>query len=491
MSFLENTLPDWAVKIFGIVPWLLAAFVFIWIVSLRFPLSGVFRVDTDMTGNPFVYPFLPSERTLPPGDYEDGWRGQRIVADPVYFSARVPGSYTWVDIDMEFRPVAQPLIELGLARDAAGTQLDLQPWYSGVLEQKDWRRITLSGGLEGYVYHQTPSDFLRDGSFSQMATWYASATALDLADPTPSDPVSWDISLRGSHDFWVVPTAGEIDFELALQDVNRNRSGGILAVRVTRNGEDVFQDAVRTGGTRDRGYGQTFPYSLRLRNQPAGVYRVQLISDDDVFIRRVTTRNTRWVIGPRLSIGDVVGFEADTRSFSAWTTARHLVAETFHAEGKQQIRLGSVEKNVDRTHTAYRMDRTDQQSEPVLFFSPVGDVRIIADGFFSLSPEAFFQPEPRRFTDQTQGASEGLLAVRTSYQRTEDLGNGWRRARRTYSIPTDLNQLRFVLSVPGIDSRSGSVDVRRVRLTYRRDTLSLKNWWDIILNELRLAWRRL
>jgi hypothetical protein len=118
-------------------------------------------------------------------------------------------------------------------------------------------------------------------------------------------------------------------------------------------------------------------------------------------------------------------------------------------------------------------------------------VRIVGDGFFALRPDAFFEPKPRRLTDSTLLDIEGTQAVITDYERAVALDGGWKKSRFTFRLNPALDHLRFVLSAPGVKSRTGAVDVRRVTLIYRRPPLLQSDWLRILRQELANAWHRL
>lgn len=482
-------MPKWLFLLLCVAPWALGILGIVWILMLRFPLTGVFTVESDATGqSAFVFPFLPGERTTSPGRQEDGWYGQRIIDDPVYMNVRTPGPYDSVSMSIDFRTMRQPLLEFGFVRDKEGKQLELYPMYSEMLESQDWQ----PAGGKGFVLTGLPSSRLDQRDTRGLAIWDGTSTAPLMSDVLSVSEQSIDVSLRGSHDFWVVPGDGQIDFRMEVQDVNRNRSGGMLVVRVVSEGRDIWQDTVGTSGSRDRGYGSVIPVKVSLKDLKPGVYRIKILADDDVFIRRIMTRNPRWVVGTRLVVGDTVGFPTtSTNALQVWTTARHIVAETFHKEGLQEVQFGPIAGQVRKTHTPVRIDRVDSDAAPVELTAPKGDIRLISDGFFSFARESFFEPEPRHMSVQTDGRKEGLQAVLTSYERVEDLGDGWKRATFDFPITHDAETLRFVLSAPGIASRAGSVDIRRVQVSFRREAVAFDTWWKQLLEEAKRAWRRL
>lgn len=492
MPLISIEIPKPIVYIIAILPWLIGIGVIFFILSLRFPLSGVFQAQTDLSGtSAFIYQFLPAERTIMANGEDLDFIGQRMIEDPVYVNVRTPGPYKNVDVTMEFRVTHQPLVEFGIVRDKTGKQLDMYPWYSAMLESKNWRQVTSPQGKKGFVTKGIPTERLDELDTRNLAVWLATGTSPIMSDPISTTTQSFDVSLRGQHDFWMVPAGGKINLRLKVQDVNRDRSGGLLAIEISKNNKIIKYDAASPSGTGDNGYGNHVPVSINLDNLEAGVYRIRVLADDDIFIRKINTTNKRFVIGPRLNIGDVVGYREEPRPFTAITNARHIVAETFHKEGLQEIQLGPVSGRVLQTHTATRIDRDDQIQTPVQLIAPVGDVRIISDGFFALSDNTFFEPRPRHLKPETHGVQEGLVAVITDYESVKALGDEWVLAHTSFEIPEQADMLRFVLSAPGIRSRAGAVDVRKLSLTYSRPPMTWETWWQVLYNEAKNAYHRL
>lgn len=468
------------------LPWLAGFVVFAWVMVHRFPPNGEFVATTDFAHqSAFVNPLLPSERVTSPGAQPDGWTGQRITGDPTYMTARVPGPYDRVSVEMEFRPVHQPLLEFGLVKNAAGTELDLAPFFFEGLASQDWHQVP-----NGYVRTGMPASRLALADPTGLAIWDASATVPLLSDPA-AEPLETAVSLRGAHDVYLVPSGNAIDITFRLQDANRSRGGSVAVFRVFRGDEEIQQQVLGTAGSRDVRMGQVFEHRVSMKDLLPGVYRVAFQSDDDVFIRSIKTTSRHWVVGPRLNFGDVVGYSTTTMAGVAWTTSRHVVAETLHAEGQQVVRLGEVSVNVSRTHEPFRLDRRDSDARPVQLTAPKGDVRLVGDGWFALRPEAYFDPKPKRLTDATDLNAEQVKGIVTPYIRPTDQGDGWYLAQKTFTLDPNLDTLRFVMSAPGVASRVGAVDIRRVTLRYHRAPLTLGGWFALVRQEVINAWHRL
>jgi len=484
------TIPRFIAYPLFVLPWLFGLAGIVWLLVLRFPPSGTVEFDVPFDGrSAWVDPFLPSERVTPPGEQEGGWRGQRIMGDPVYASVRIPGAYDEVGISVEFKPVRQPLIELGVQRTSDPMSYEFSPIWFAPLNDGEWVNAA-SADRVGYIRSGSPSSLLSTADSEQMLAWHASATMPLLNDPPATGQKTTRLSLRGAHDFWAVPASGTIAFAFEFQDANRSRGGNAIIVRVMRDGEEIRSDAVGAGGSRDATMGRVFTKEVRIEHAKPGVYRIQVIMDDDVFIRSISTPCAHWVVGPRLVFGDLVGYSTSTPPGIAWSNSRHLVLETFHNEGLQRVTFGSSGATLSRTHEQATLERTDVGSAPQALVAPKGDVRIVGDGWFAFSVDAFFAPEPRRVTVNTDPVREGAKAVLTPYVRPQPLGDGWYRAAIRVSLDPAFDRVRMALSAPGISSHSGSVDIRRVTLSYARPSMTGRTWFRVIRQEIVNAWRR-
>jgi hypothetical protein len=472
------------------LPWLVALTAIGCLFVVRYPASGIFSVSSRMDGqSAWINPFLPAERTSQPGRQADGWTGQRVLDDPTYFTARVPGPYDTVDVSLEYRAIHQPLLEFGLVRDAAGKELELRPLFAEQLAPAGWTQ-TVSKNIAGYVRNIVSPSRLSDPNPDGLAVWDATPTMPLLSDPD-GPVIATPVSLRGSHDFYVVPAGGKIRMTFTLQAANRTGGSDIAVFRMFRGDEEIQREAFGASGSHERRMGQKTEHDVLVPDASPGVYRISFVANDDVFLREIQTTSLHWVVGPRIYFGDVVGYATTTFPGAAWTDSRHIVAETFHNEGLQQIAFASGTIRLAKTHVATRLDRQDVSTEPATVRAPKGDVRIIGDGLFALRQDAYFEARPRRFTDGTNVDRENIHAVITTYAQPERLEDGWLRSTFTFTLDPTLDRLRFVLSAPGIASRAGAVDVRLVQLTYHRPAQRFSDWLHTMRQELANAWHRL
>jgi hypothetical protein len=479
------TLPLWSKWLAILIALSVAIGLGAFIVSQRFPSDGVAKFAFAFDGkSPWFNPFEPGERVTSPGP-----TGQRIIAEPVYGSARLPGAYDTLDISFETQSIRQPLAEIGLLRDEANFNFEMHPLWSESLA-KGWRQVTL-GSARGFVREGFADSELLSQDFSKLMVWHATASEPMLSD-RPIAEKTYDISLRGSHDFHIVPVGGSIRFTFTVQDVNRSKEGkNTAAFRLTHGDELIWTEALNVSGISDNRPSATVEKQIRVDNLKPGIYRLSFIADDDFFIREIRTEHPRWVIGPRIYFGDNVGWKPNPVPAVAWTNSVHIVAETFHKEGVQDVALGQTAVHIGKTHTPFVLSRKGADGSGFAKLeAPVGTIRFIGDGYFSLDPGMTFLPYPRRLTADADPASEGITAVLTPYQKPVDLGDGWWRVTTRYSL-LDTRDLKFVLSLPGIISRSGAFDIRYSILEYRRPALSWPAFLETMKREARSAIQRL
>jgi hypothetical protein len=169
-----------------------------------------------------------------------------------------------------------------------------------------------------------------------------------------------------------------------------------------------------------------------------------------------------------------------------------MSVDTFHPEGLQSVSLGSANVKIEKTHVAYPLSRTMDEGQGLREVkTEKGSVRLLGDGYFALDRDAAFFPSPRRMTPEADPTGEGIVAILTPYIPAQDLGDGWYKVRASWILPPAADSLKFSLGLPGIFTRNGAFDIRRMTVEYRRPPLSWTEWWRQVRRELSTAWHRL
>lgn len=415
--------------------------------------------------SPWMSPFSPGTRVTTAGLQDDGWVGQRVLQDPVYASVRLPGEYERVQVSMDIRPHGNALAELGL-RQSESAGFDMRPLWSAPL-QHGWEEKTLSDGSSGYARVGDTFD-VATLSADSVLLWQASSTPLTLAD-REAQPRSFEVALRGAHEFSLVPVDGTVEMTFTLQDMNRRRDRGTIVLSLSRDGELLASEAFSLAGSQDTRPSIPFERTFLRSGLEPGVYKLTLQSDDDIFVRRIASPNRHWVIGSRLVSGDQVGYATSTLATRVWTNARHVRAQTFHQEGLGEIQFGATTGVLRETHQEYALDRAPSDTAHVVELSaPHGDVRLIGDGYYALAPELFFAPSARKLSESSDLDAEGIRLVKTSYTHPVDVGDGWYRVSATYDLQVPSGYVTLALAVPGSNEDREGFDIRAGELVFER-----------------------
>lgn len=473
------------------LPWLGAIALFSALVLAQYPADGRVTLGIPLDGKtPWFEAFLPGSRASSPGEHSGDWVGQRITDEPVYGRLRLPGAYEYADIEVEFRPHEQPLIEIGVERgQEPQTAYELYPLWSRELSQAGWERQQTD---EGALWRPRADAAIRETvQEGRVLSWYASST-LDTPWMDTGFVTSTTVraSLRGQHDFWFVPVDGAIAFTVQLQDMNRSRAASFATFRLTRGDELLWTDSVSFGGKSDTKPTPVIEQVFAWKDLAPGAYKLSILADDSIFVRGWTVRAKRWVIGPRVYFGDEVGYSTSTPAVNVWTNSLHIEAKTLHKEGIQTLSLGGARADIKATHTPITLTRAlSERQGPAQLKAPQGTLWTVGDGYVSWNKEALFFPQRRRFTDDTRLQEEGVQTVVSEYRAPEALSDGWYRGRLRVALEPRKDRLKLVLAAPGIAARQAAVDIRHLRVTYERPPRR-GGWWESFKSDLRLAWNR-
>ena len=475
------------------LPWAVMGFVFVWLLLVHLPPSGEWRSSFVFDGrSPWLATFLPGERVTLPGPQPDGWVGQRVLDDPVYAAGRVPVIADETELTLEARVNQQPLIDLGASSDASDDAANTQPVWSRALAS-GWHRV-VQGAVQGYVRDGLPDSRLTTASPDHVLVWHATSTSDQTIDPQTIQRTV-PVSLRGSHDVYFIPTQGTDTFSFKVQAMNRTPNAKhALGLRLLRDDDVVWTDVLPLPFENTLAPASlVFEKKIQFAQLAPGTYRLALSADDDVFVRAISTNVRHWVVGPRLYVGDQIGYAPTLLPMRVWTNSQHLTLETRHSEGIQTVHLGRAQTLVQRTHTVYQLSRdpAERDGERVLE-GEKGDVLVTGDAFFAFEPEALFLPKPRRLTDLSDPIAEGIEAILTPYVPPVTLPDGWVKLTARVPLVHDGARVRWTLGVPGIRNRQGAVDIRRAELVFRRLPVhTLRDWWQLWRRELSAAWHRL
>lgn len=468
--------------------------------SRAFVPSGRMSVTTDLVRPaPYVSQPKPSERLAEPERAADGtWRTQ-MTGDPVFIDLAPPSGFDAVTVTIAYENSGHPVVELGALSSSIDEQFDLRPVENRALDGVPWKRLT-SGSLmllDRRDRYASVDEFFREPPERGRVAVYGTDAPIPyrLAGYRPAAANrEIEVSLRGHHRMLAYVEGEPLNVSFVVQDMNRQEGADPVIVSVYRG--DEKEPVARTvvaddGNTRDDQRSsklRTVPISLL--SPAAGFYKVEFTASADVFIRKILTRQRKFVFMDKLYLGDHVGYSDVTPPITVVTDGRRLVARTPHAEAVQTIVVAGDRVALEQPNLRYVHDVRGTGLAAVT--SPKRDVLLETDGLFALSKDDFFDPLPlamQWYTTQRDLESRGIDFVLAAYEEPRVEGDV-----RSGTVTFDVKKLaktkdgsyRFVITAPGIGETRHTLKIASLTFSMRRDPVTIRNLLPTLLSIFRV-----
>jgi len=466
---------------------------FIWLLVIDIAPSGerfaVWRVDHH---TPFIDRLLPDQRVQVGQETQEGIGYLSIIEDPVYFGVHLPHTdFDQISVDLTMRPIDQPIVELGLLRDVTSQAYELRPLYNAFIENLHWdvleqdgvylyQRVQTYDSLE--AFYTNPPERSHVGVYhADMETPYRMPAYQPLGALQ-----TFDVSLRGYHKAITYIKDEPFDLSVSWMDMNRTAGAddGVIRVR-DEDGEIVYEYVFEDDANiTENQISHDAEARVVLSDLDEGVYSMEFSGTSDIFWRSFTTAQRYFTFVNKIALADDVGYLTDPRSTTFYTNAKHLTVQTLHADSMQRLTVGSDDISVDVTHEKFF--HTVDDSGVVSGVSPVGDIEIIGDGKFTFSPGAFFDPDPVTMNAYTDADVQEIDYVLTTYVSPEDWIPGqWMIRGGTFDLDLGMqNEVKFTVSVPGMETYQGMVDVLGVDVTFEKEPLDWRGFLGAVRDRL-------
>lgn len=461
---------------------------------------GEMITTTDLTRPvPFISEPKPSDRL--DGDVAVAEGAVRLTDSPVYLDVSPPADFDRVTMKVFYENPGGATIELGAKASGQDNQFEMRPAEMRLVDVLDWHRV--SGGrltlLERRHEYASIDDFLAGPPAAErVAAWLAGGVPAPfrLAGYSPSDRTrEIGVSLRGHHRLWTYVKDEPLNFSFTVQDMNRSEGADPAVVTVYSGGSG---EPLATARLEDDGNAFADQHSSGLRtvavsltSPPEGAYQVEFTASDDVFIRRLATRQSKLVFADRLYLGDYVGYSDRMTPAAVFVSGSRLAARTAHAEGVQTVDAGGATLEVAEPNVLVSARLPSSGLLPVV--SPRRDVVLETDGWFAFSREEMFVPAPRPAGwDMTAADLDagGIDFFLTSYEPPRIDGQ-YKEASVEFRIAdlvrTGDGAYRFAISVPGAGESDGGVRLSSVSFVWKRDSSGWRDAWHRLVRTFTAA----
>jgi len=500
-------------KVVKVVLWLLPVFLFVWILNQNFVPGGKFEVKYDVTkDSKLLRNFASKEKDKLIGTKNrpgDNGYFQLITTTPVYFDVTVPRPFPKATIYLKYQnPDGQPEIKLGAEQvNGAYYYQDMahfNPIVDDLLNSGSGQWYTIQEGdlilwqRDGRRY-ETIDDLLQNLPETEKILQYN----YKLASPSelPGYKKSSQLqeinkSLRGKHEIYTYLAQGEnLDFTFTIQDINRNSGEDDFKVVVYSNvGEKIKEESLPDDGE-DKASGQVLPERTKqilIHEIPPGVYRLSIDTSDDIFIKKIVTKQNLLMFQGNIYLTDndeykdILG-DKKIESTAFYTTSSTLKIRTAHEKGLQILTVGQESLEIDEKHSFKEIEELGGVTRIV---TPQNDVYIEGDGFFAFKADQLFDPNfnlvPGVADADNIEEYEFIIAKYKQAKKIDDyfLAEATVEVPHLYFKNNEKITTSFIFSLPGLPENKRLFKIKEVTILFEKEPLTINNFIPRLKNWL-------
>lgn len=455
--------------------------------------GGIISASTDLIA-PARFVTLPK-----PSDRLDVTGHDAVLTGtPVYLDVTPPSAFDEITMTVRYANPSRLAVEVGALASTIDSSFDVRLGDVPSLDALPWATIT-----DGHSTLYSRSS--RQG-FSSIADFLSRSPAAGVATlgtrlPAPRQnaasletPRTTTISLRGTHTLLVAGSGHPLSFTFTVQDMNRQTGADPVVVSLYREAEDEVLGRVTLDddGSKSDDQHSSPLRSVRLAATPSSpvgaFYRIEFVASDDVFIRAITTPETKYVFDRHLYLGDFIGYSDAVTPVTVFTDGRRLAAETDHVEGIQTLDAAGSPLAVASIGVRSTISFAYRGTHRIT--SPRRDVVLETDGVFALSSEAMFAPERRRLPLGGPAAAvpPDLSHIFAAYVQPREQ-DGDRIIEQVFSTSrlgkTKTGAYRFAIVAPDIATAPSGLIIKKITFTFRRQPIPWTDSLRAFLDSLR------
>lgn len=485
---------DFITKI-RIILWTGLAVLTAWLLSMAVVPTGRVSYVYDFTKpNYFIKKLTPEERLAPLAG-----GAQAVKGDPVYFALRTQRTFDTARLTIKFRnPDKLPIIEAGVLVDKKIWRYDTRPLENKVIDElaQSWT-MTREGEtvlLQKEKRYDSIKDFLDKPPAESEIALYNYDWDREYLLPGYEKKEKENIinqPLRGAYQFYTYIKDEDLDFKFSLLDLNQNKDSDPIELKLYYRDQLIDSAELSDDGVREDNGKMSEARELRLRevNLPEGVYKIELVINDDIVTSEIKTKqeklsfiNKIWLmekkigeslppLNPTLTFPFVRGGE---ESITLYTDSRTINAQTINPAKLQTITVGSSSLVVSETYRQFSLSSEGSFNEIKL---AKDDTIVSGDGVFSFSSDALINPNLKKVIAGFDSQKERVSYVLADYNFPENAGDGWQTAQAEFNLKNayrEFYKYSFLISIPGLradDEVNDKIEIGEIRVDLRGTTL--------------------
>jgi hypothetical protein len=464
--------------------------VLIWLAWMNIVPSGVYKVVWKPDRfSPRIGPLVPESRVGAVQTAADGTAYRAVNNEPVNFDVKIPRDFDSAEVTVKYSGNPKIFEIGGLASRETWTN-EMRPAENAAIDGLKWTRLAENGLVlyERRPDFKTVSDFISRRPSVGVATYHASG----FPEATPENYSAseivqeYKVAFRGATTIKTYLKNEKLNFLFKTQDVNRNAGADGFEATATLAGKPIARAVLADDGNASGDGKFSIIRDLRLYTDApfTGVVTINLPAPDDIVFRETATPQLKFVFANRIYLADHVGYLTKPAAVLVFTTAKRVSATTAHAEAFQTLKIGKSDLVINDVNTPFSALTGNVPGGITAIVSPYGDARLETAGYFVLTPDNYWPPDPPALTADMNLEADGINYILTSYVPPLHAGD-WRVADTTFDLK-DLSALdrtyNFTLSLPG-KTAAEALNVAEIDVVFRRPPLS----W----NDLAALWNKI
>lgn len=319
---------------------------------------------------------------------------------------------------------------------------------------------------------------------SRVASWnYELTQNLLLEDYQPLQTMqTLDKGLRGPHE--IVTYVGKDEtlfFRFTIQNINRHAKRDSYSIEVRNFRDVVLTETITEFGSADP---SDFPSTEKVitverSGLPEGVYTVKIITHDDVFTKRIETKQRYLMFAGKVYVTEneeyrVIFPDKVFTPTTIFTTSTTLTMSTPHDKGRQTVTVGGKNLRLSETQKDYS---AQQLSETTTIRLPLNDIFLRGNNYFAFQKEQFLPGTGivEKITETTNLNAFDFIIARYPHPQEN---NAW----LTTTVSVDRNhldysgnQVQMMFDMPGLAEHHRQIRIREIRITLTKPAVTLSS----------------
>ncbi len=430
---------------------------------------GAFTVTSKLTMKNESIVLGPTSRVEKTAD------GVKIKGDLAYFNTNMPFDYDSASIEVEYLNSSKDQnIQLGY-RDSKQWHYQKATFDSPVINDLNWSAV----GNNPTLYQRSP---VYQSVTQLLADQNSKATGVYEYDDIKQSPVvinnyqhvkatnTLHNSLRGKFVAYVYLKNEPLRLDIKKSELNWLEGSDDIKLEIFSNDNIVFSKTFSDDGnsTANRIKGVETQINTDVNNLAEGVYKIVFDAPNDVIANSISTNLSKIVFASPLFVANsnVYGTDVITQANTFYTNASRLSFNTYHSQGLQTIKTGDKNVQLTAPNTAVNAELSGSKSNIVV---PKSDVIMSANGYFSTSESAYFDPYTNNtFLISNYEDTKLTDFIVTKYSKPQKTDINSFKTKLEFDLTDKVltnKRLNWILSSPGLSEKNNTYEIKNINVT--------------------------